>query len=351
METMTCRERFLAACACREVDRPPLWIMRQAGRHLPEYRRLRERHSFASLVHEPELAAAVTMQPVRRYGFDAAIVFCDILALPEAMGQGYRLREGEGITMNYAVRNAAQVRELVDEPALLRERLRYVANALKLVRGELGDTRALIGFSGSPWTLACYMAEGAGPGASGFAAWLAIVREAPALANELLEKLTGAVAEYLRMQIEAGADAVQIFDSWGGACPPGDYERLSLARMQQVLDRLPTGFPTIVFAKGAMGKARAIAAAGARVVGADWSIPLRELADSLPASVAVQGNLAPALMDGEPQAVADAARRLLDSMKGRPGHIVNLGHGISPEAKVECVEELVNAVRTERIVT
>lgn len=342
------RERFLAACSCAPVDRPPIWIMRQAGRFLPEYRAVRTSHTFAEMVHTPELAAAVTLQPIARYGFDAAILFSDILAVPEAMGVGYRLREGEGITMERAVHSADDVAALMGDGDVLRERLGYVYEAMRLVRQGVGESRALLGFAGSPWTLACYLAEGHGAKGGAFTQALRLADEFPEAFERLMGKLAEAVALHLSLQIEAGADAVQIFDSWAAAAPDGRYAELSLKWMGAVMAKLPAGVPVIVFAKGRAHRAADIAAAGARVVSVDHESRLRAVAEALPSQVAVQGNLDPALVEAAPEEVRTAAQALLESMRGRPGHVVNLGHGIRPEARLDSVEALVETVRNFR---
>src|ERR1700744_4615036 len=213
---LTCRERFLKACHCERVDRPPVWLMRQAGRALPEYRKLKEKYSFLELVQTPELAIEVTLQPIRRFGFDAAILFSDILVIPEAMGQSYRFRETGGIEMDFIVRTKADIERLSVEKVV--KRLRYVDKALRLLRKELGDQTALIGFAGSPWTLATFMMEGGS--AEKYTRALALFREDPKTFRALAKKLTEAITAYLKMQIAAGVDAVQIFDSHGGHLPP-----------------------------------------------------------------------------------------------------------------------------------
>jgi uroporphyrinogen decarboxylase len=342
---MTSRERFLAACRCEPLDRPPCWIMRQAGRYLPEYRAIRAAHSFAEMVHDPELAAEVTLQPVRRFGFDAAILFSDILAVPEAMGVGYTLKEGEGIEMERRIESSDDVEALVSEDAELFARLGYVYDAMLHVRGELGSETALLGFAGSPWTLACYLAEGRGATGGAFTRALLLADEDPSAFRLLMEKLSDVVALHLTLQLCAGADAVQIFDSWAAAAPSSRYGELSLKWIGHVVSLMPEGVPVIVYAKGVSTQAREIAACGARVVSVDHSADLRAVADALPVNAAIQGNLDPALMEGAPEAVKIATGRLLESMRGRKGFIANLGHGITPAARTECVAAFVEAVR------
>src|SRR6185312_15571118 len=219
----TFRQRFLDACHCRPVDRPPVWLMRQAGRALPEYRKLKEKYTFVELVQNPELATEVTLQPIRRFGFDAAILFSDILVIPEAMGQKYHFRETGGIGMDFAVHSKADVDRLSVDQVL--KRLQYVDKALRLLRKGLGAERALIGFSGSPWTLATFMMEGGS--AEKYTRALALFREDPKTFRALTKKLTDAVAAYLNMQIAAGVDAVQIFDSHGGQLSQNEFQAAS----------------------------------------------------------------------------------------------------------------------------
>lgn len=338
MNPKTSRERFLAACRCEPLPRPPVWLMRQAGRYLPEYRAIKERHDFLTLVREPELAAEVTLQPIRRFAFDAAIVFSDILVLPEALGQGYHFREdGGGIEMDFVLRDTAQIAALREDA--VRERLGYVAGALRMTRAALGGNTALLGFAGAPWTLATYMLGGG-------AAALSLADAEPAAFALLMEKLTAALADYLRMQIENGADALQLFDSWGALCADADYHRLSLAWVERVLAALPPQTPVILFAKGMSRHARALAATGAKVLSLDWTRPLSEARALAGGGTALQGNLDPAFLeDPAPERVRAATRAVLADMAGRPGHIFNLGHGIRPAAKIENIEAMLEVIR------
>ena len=342
---MTSRERFLAACSCQPLERPPLWIMRQAGRYLPEYRALKAKHNFLKLVRTPDLAAEVTLQPMRRFPqLDAAIVFSDILVVPEALGQGYRFKEEGGIAMDWRVERWEQVERLTVE--LLPERLRYVPEALRRVREQLGPDRALLGFCGAPWTLAAYMVEGGG--SDSFARAKALYYTDRPLFDKLMEKLVRALVAYARMQIEAGADAIQIFDSWAGIIPLADYEAASLRWTRQLIAALPKDFPVILYAKGAVSNLAALGASGAAIVGLDWTVDLAAASRALPANVAVQGNLEPVLLNTTPALVTAATDQLLASMRDRPGHILNLGHGILPEAKLDCVEALCAATAAWR---
>ncbi len=339
---MTSRERFLAACACAPLERPPLWIMRQAGRYLPEYRALKAKSSFLQMVRTPALAAEVTLQPLRRFpGLDAAILFSDILVIPEALGQGYRFRDEGGIAMEYRLDTRAQVDALASAAAVP-EKLRYVSDALALLKKELAGTKALLGFGGSPWTLATYMVEGGS--SDEFERIKLLFYTDRALFDALLEKLTAALIAYFQMQIRAGADAIQIFDSWGGIVAGPDYEAASLKWIRQIIAALPRDFPVILYAKGTAPHLTDQAFTGARVLSVDWTCDLAVVRRTLPANVAVQGNLDPVLLNTTPAIVGREATRLLESLRGAPGHIFNLGHGILPQAKLECVETLVGTV-------
>jgi len=342
LQGLTCRQRFLKACHCERVDRPPVWLMRQAGRALPEYRKLKEKYSFLDLVQNPELATEVTLQPIRRFGFDAAILFSDILVIPEAMGQPYRFRETGGIEMDFTVRSKADVERLSVDRVV--KRLQYVDKALRLLRKELGDQRALIGFSGSPWTLATFMMEGGS--AEKYTRALALFHEDPKTFRALAKKLTEAVTAYLKMQIAAGVDAVQIFDSHGGHLPPEDFQAASGRWMKEIISGLGGKVPVIAFTLGTHENWKDLVATRANVLGIDWQFPLREAQKLVPANVALQGNLAPALLvDATPEVVARETSRVLVEMLGRPGHIFNLGHGLLPKAKLENIEALVNTVQ------
>jgi uroporphyrinogen decarboxylase len=340
------RDRFLRACRCQTVDRPPVWLMRQAGRALPEYRKLKEKHSFLELVQTPKLAVEVTLQPIRRFGFDAAILFSDILVVPEGLGQPYQFQETGGIRMEFALRSAADIARLSVEQIC--ERLSYVDQALRLLRRELGDQTALIGFSGSPWTLATFMIEGGG-GVRQSSRALALLREEPKIYFALAEKLTVAVTAYLKMQIAAGVDAVQIFDSHGGQLTPTEFQEASGRWMRDIISaiRIPhSALPVIVFSLGTHGNWPDLVATGANVIGVDWQTSLAEARRSLPENIGIQGNLDPALLTTTPEKVAAETSRLLEEMRGRHGYIFNLGHGVPPDAKLENIAALVETVRS-----
>ena len=335
------RERFRSAARCQPVDRPPVWLMRQAGRCLPEYRALKERHTFVEMVRNPELATEATLQPIRRFGFDAAVLFSDILVVPEAMGQPYRFREQGGIQMEFAVGSAEDISKLEHRGAV--ERLEYVARALELIKKDLGGRTAMLGFAGSPWTLAGYMIEG---GSSGDGSRpKALLYEEPALFGQLLEKLTQVVTEFLKLQIDAGVDAVQIFDSRGGELADNVFEAASGRWIREIIAGLEDRVPVILFAKGVHSRWNALASTGASVLGLDWTQPIAEIRSQLPANVGVQGNLDPALLCAAPRIVAEETARILRAMAGQTGHIFNLGHGVPPAAKIECIQALVDTVQ------
>ncbi len=342
-EELNNRQRFLAACHCQPVDRPPVWLMRQAGRALPEYRKLKEKYTFLELVQTPELAAQVTLQPIQRFGFDAAILFSDILVVCEGLGQRYEFRDRGGIEMEFLLKSAADIDRL--QVSAVTERLQYVARALPMIKSALGKRTALIGFAGSPWTLANFMLEGGG--VKEYTHAKALFHSDPKLFGRLMEKLTQAVSAFLRLQIDAGADAVQVFDSLGGILSEGDFVPASARWMKQILASLKGQAPVIVFSKGTHGNWDELAAIGPQVLGVDWNSRLAEVAARLPRQVGVQGNLDPFLLTTTPETVARETRRILREMGGRPGHIFNLGHGVPPGAKLECIQSLVDAVRGE----
>ncbi|MCH8540385.1 MAG: uroporphyrinogen decarboxylase [Opitutales bacterium] len=338
---MNSRERFFKALHGEAVYPVPAWLMRQAGRYLPEYRALKEKHGFLKMVQTPDLATEVTLQPIRRFDFDAAILFSDILVIPEAMGQPYHFRDQGGIGMDFAVRSAEQIRALT--PEKVPEHLAYVPAALKLLRKELGERKALLGFTGSPFTLASYMIEGGS--SADYLTTKRLFWENRPLYEELLEKITQAVIQYASMQAEAGADAFQIFDSWGGVLPGNDYEEASLKWIRRIVAHLKGKIPVILFAKGLSPQAEALAQCGVKALSLDYTAPLRTLAPKLAGKVAIQGNLDPLILETSPELTAIATRRILDELEDYPGHIFNLGHGIRPGAKIENVEALLATIR------
>jgi uroporphyrinogen decarboxylase len=337
---MNSRERFLAAANCQPVDRPPVWLMRQAGRYLPEYRELKARYDFVTMVRTPELATEVTLQPMQRFPLDAAIIFSDILVIPEALGQGYHFRDQGGIGMDYLLDSPEKIAAL--DSSNIATKLSYVAEALKQTRSQLGEDKALLGFSGSPWTLACYMIEGGS--AKDFVAVKQLALCQPQRFEQLMQTLTTAIAEYLQLQIDAGADAVQIFDSWAALCPCAHYETWSLRWIRQIINAIGNRVPVILYAKGMGHKAAEQASTGASVLSLDWTVQLSQTRKHLNKPIAIQGNLDPVTLTTTPEIVQIEARKLLDETDSQPGFIFNLGHGMIPSAKIECVEALMEVI-------
>jgi uroporphyrinogen decarboxylase len=332
-------DRFLRACRREPVDRTPLWIMRQAGRYLPEYRALRSQHDFLTVCRTPELAMEVTLQPLRRFPLDAAILFSDILVPVEALGVPMTFSPGP--TLAEPIRTRAQVEALTLRPAA--EVVPYVAEAVRMLRRELDGRTPLIGFCGAPWTLAAYLVEGRGK--EGFSAVKTMLYRDPATLGRLLETLAAGMADYLALQIRAGAQAVQIFDSWAGLLGPAAFRQFSLPFVRHIVDEIrPLGVPIIYFVNAAPHLLEIAAESGADVLGLCWRTPLDEAARRVGPSVALQGNLDPHVLFAGADVVRREATAVLDRVAGRPGHIMNLGHGIMPETPVASVEALVEAV-------
>ncbi|GAA0692429.1 uroporphyrinogen decarboxylase [Dyella marensis] len=339
-------DRFLRALRREPTDTTPIWVMRQAGRYLPEYRATRARAgSFMALAQSPELACEVTLQPLERFDLDAAILFSDILTIPDAMGLGLSFAQGEGPQFAHPVRTRADVDKL-GVPDMDGE-LRYVMDAVRTIRRELHGRVPLIGFSGSPWTLACYMVEG--EGSRDFATLKAMCWNEPKLAHQLLDTLARSVAAYLAAQAAAGAQALMVFDTWGGMLGPAPYREFSLRYMAQVVDALKADahareLPVILFSKGAHRHLSAMADTGCAALGVDWTIDLADARAAVGGRVALQGNLDPAVLRSNPETIRREARAVLDSFGNHPGHVFNLGHGITPEVDPERVKVLVDEV-------
>ena len=314
--------------------------MRQAGRYLPEYRELKKTHTFHQLVQTPEMAREVTLQPLRRFDLDAAILFSDILVIPEALGQPYHFRDKGGIEMEFALKTDEDVTKLTYEG--IEDRLAYVPQAIRLIRESIGDERALIGFGGSPWTLATYMIEG--QSSKDYIASRQWMYQHPERFEALLSTITDALIAYFEMQIEAGVDVIQIFDSWGGVLPGHHFESASVRWMRRIVEAIGDKVPTIVFSKGMHDHLDALRSTGANVLGMSWTAPMRRIRDQLPEHVGVQGNLDPVVMSTTPEIVEREATRLLDEMRGTHGFIFNLGHGIQPSARPENMARLVETV-------
>ncbi|WP_367155672.1 uroporphyrinogen decarboxylase [Methylomonas sp. HYX-M1] len=337
---------FLRALLKQPVERTPLWMMRQAGRYLPEYRATRAKAgSFMQLCTNPELACEVTLQPLDRYRFDAAILFSDILTVPDAMGLGLSFAEGEGPQFARPVRSAADVARLpIPDPET---ELRYVMDAVRLIKTNLHGRVPLIGFSGSPWTLATYMVEGGG--SKNFQKVKGLMFEQPALMHQLLDKTAQAVAVYLNAQIAAGADAVMVFDTWGGALSHADYLEFSLSYAQRVRQALNTQYdgrtiPTILFTKGGGLWLEAMADTGYDALGLDWQTDIGQARIRVGDKVALQGNMDPLTLYAPPAVIREKVGKVLQGYGQGSGHVFNLGHGILPDIDPAHVAAMVDAV-------
>ena len=337
---MNSREKFIAAINGKNEGRPPFWVMRQAGRYLPEYRKLKEKHGFLTMVKTPELSSQVTLQPLERFKLDAAILFCDILVIPEAMGQCYNFREGGGIAMDYALESDKCIKKL--DTSEICGRLSYVSESLELLRMELGNAKALLGFAGSPWTLACYMIEGGSR--DGFPKAVEWAKNNSYAFNQLMEKLTSAISEYLKMQIKCGVDAVQIFDSWQSLCPTENAWDWSIKWIYQIAENLNSEIPLILYAKSSSERIELLRRSGADGLSLSQDVDLPSLRKTLPSDYLLQGNLPPELLETDFKTVREKTTQFLLSMKGDKSHILNLGHGIRPQAKIECMEALAGTV-------
>ena len=349
-------DRLLRALRREPVDCTPVWLMRQAGRYLPEYRETRKRAgSFLAMAKNPEIACEVTLQPLARFPLDAAILFSDILTIPDAMGLELYFVDGEGPKFRHPVRDATSIAKLA-VPDMETE-LRYVMDAVRTIRRELDGKVPLIGFSGSPWTLACYMVEGGG--SKDFARIKAMALNDPKALHALLSVNTDAVIAYLAAQRAAGAQVLQVFDTWGGVLSPAMYREFSLPYLVRIARELPRTdgstdegserTPLILFGKGNAAHLEALAGSGTDGVGVDWLIELANAARRTGGKVALQGNLDPATLYGSPDAIRNEVRRTLDSYRdgnggSRDGHVFNLGHGMSPDMSPEHVAVLVDEV-------
>ena len=337
---------LLRALLREPVERTPVWIMRQAGRYLPEYRAVREQAgSFLSLCTNPELACEVTLQPLRRFKLDAAILFSDILTVPNAMGLGLYFEEGEGPKFERPVRSASEIRNLPVPD--VSDDLAYVFDAVRTIRRELDGAVPLIGFAGSPWTVGTYMVEGGS--SREFKTIKGLAADDPAALEHLLTTVARTTTDYLNAQIEAGAQAVMIFDTWGGALEAEDYRRFSLAGMQQIVDGLTREndgrrVPAILFTKGAGALLADMVGTGCDALGVDWTTDLATAREYVGDKVALQGNLDPATLRESPEDIRQGVADTLASYGNGPGHVFNLGHGITPDIDPDNLGVLVDAV-------
>jgi len=339
-------DRFLRALLKQPVDRTPIWIMRQAGRYLPEYRATREQAGdFMSLCMNPELACEVTLQPLRRFDLDAAILFSDILTIPDAMGLGLYFETGEGPRFKNPIRTAKDIQNLpIPDPE---GELKYVMDAVRTIRRELDGSVPLIGFSGSPWTLATYMIEGGS--SKTFSKSKTMLFDQPALAHQLLEKIADSVTSYLNAQVAAGAQALMIFDTWGGSLTPEMYQAFSLDYMQKIVNNLTREadgrqVPVVLFTKGGAQWLNQMADTGCDALGLDWTINIADAKAMVGDRVALQGNMDPNTLYASPERIREEAAKILKGFGTGEGHVFNLGHGITPDINPEHVKVLVDSV-------
>ena len=339
---------YINALLKKEVSRTPIWVMRQAGRYLPEYRQTRKRAGdFLSLCKSSDLACEVTLQPLERFDLDAAILFSDILTIPDAMGLGLHFVEGEGPKFSKPLTTLNDINRL-SKPDV-GSRLAYVSDAISVIKKNLKGRVPLIGFTGSPWTLATYMVEGGS--SKNFSKVKGLLYENPKHMHQLLNVLADTVIDYLNAQIEAGADSVMIFDTWGGLLNKESYENFSLRYMSKIVEGIHRKYdektiPVTLFTKGGSAWLEQIAATGCDGVGLDWTVEIGEAERRIGSKVALQGNLDPSVLYASPEVITAEAYKVLDQFKGQTGHVFNLGHGITPDVNPESMKVLVDAVHS-----
>jgi uroporphyrinogen decarboxylase len=333
---------FIRACKKEKTERTPIWIMRQAGRYLPEYRAVRKNSDFLTMCKTPELAAEVTIQPIDIIGVDAAIIFSDILVIPEAMGMHLEMHEGKGPVFPSPIRTEADAKTLkIIEPV---QDLKYVMQAVSLTKRELDNRVPLIGFSGSPWTLLTYMVEGGS--SKNFANVKKMIFNNPKLAHNILDKLADAVSDYLSAKIEAGANAVQIFDTWAGILSQEDYQEFSLRYVEKIISNIKrTDEPVIYFPKGVHSNLTKVANCGADVLSLDWTMDLGKVRELIGDKVALQGNMDPTILYGTEEVIKERALKTMQAYGNGTGHIFNLGHGILPDISPDNAKTLVDFVK------
>ena len=339
---------YINALLKKEVTRTPIWVMRQAGRYLPEYRATRKKAGdFLTLCKSSDLACEVTLQPLERFDLDAAILFSDILTIPDAMGLGLHFIEGEGPKFSHPLSSLAEINQLT-KPDVSKD-LSYVSEAVSVIKKNLKGRVPLIGFSGSPWTLATYMVEGGS--SKTFSKVKGLMYENPKHMHQLLDVLADTIIDYLNSQIEAGADSVMIFDTWGGLLNKASYENFSLMYMSKIvagINRNPEGktIPVTLFTKGGSAWLEQIAATGCDAVGIDWTVEIGEAERRICSKVALQGNLDPSVLYASAEVIKSEAHKILDQFQGSTGHVFNLGHGITPDVNPESMKAFVDAVHS-----
>ncbi|GAB4173669.1 MAG: uroporphyrinogen decarboxylase [Calditrichia bacterium] len=336
---------IVQAAKRQQVTRTPAWMMRQAGRYLPEYRKVREQADFLTMVRTPELAAEVTLQPLRRFKIDAAIIFSDILVIPEAMGMELKFIESKGPQFTNPIRSAEQISSLITDKDHILDDLNYVAEALKLVRNELPAEKGLIGFSGAPWTLASYMIEG--QGSKNFLETKKFAFHQPEAFAQLLNMLSETIIHYVNMQIEAGAQLIQLFDSWAGYLNPEDFRKYCAEPVSHIIKSIKDSYdvPVIYFPKGANGSLPIAASTGADILSVDWTISMTDAKSLIADTCGLQGNMDPLYLYSNPKIIYQEVDRILKEIGPNfKGHIFNLGHGVLPTTPVENVEAFFDAI-------
>ncbi|EAR16429.1 uroporphyrinogen decarboxylase [Robiginitalea biformata] len=334
---------FLKALRGETVERPPVWMMRQAGRYLPEFMEIKKKYDFFTRCQTPELASEITVQPIRRYGMDAAILFSDILVVPQAMDIEVEMKPGIGPWLPNPVRSVADVEKAVVPDA--EDALGYVMDAIRLTNEKLGGQVPLIGFAGSPWTIFCYCVQG--QGSKSFDKAKAFCFSQPEAAHALLEKITQTTIDYLKAKVAAGVHAVQLFDSWGGMLSPADYQEFSWQYLQRIVDALKDLAPVIVFGKGCWFALETMAQSGASALGVDWTLTPQKARELSGGNITLQGNFDPARLLSPPDTIRRMVREMIRGF-GKDKYIVNLGHGILPEVPVEHAGAFIDAVKTYR---
>lgn len=331
---------FLRALKGEKVERPPVWMMRQAGRYLPEYMEIRKKYDFFTRCQTPELASEITVQPIRRYGMDAAILFSDILVVPQAMNIEVQMKEGIGPWIPEPIRNAKDAEKLIIPD--VSENLKYVMDAIKMTKEKLNEEIPLIGFAGSPWTIFCYIVQG--QGSKNFDRTKELCFSHPELAHHILQKITDTTILYLKEKIKAGVDAIQIFDSWGGLLSPDDYQTYSWQYNQQIIDALKEKAPVIIFAKGCWYALKEMANSGVSAIGVDWTVQPQQARKWTDDKITLQGNFDPTRLFSPLEKIKEMVKEMIDAF-GKDRYIVNLGHGILPRIPVENAGAFIEAVK------
>lgn len=331
---------FLKALKGETVDRPPVWMMRQAGRYLPEFMEIRKKYDFFTRCQTPELASEITVQPIRRYGMDAAILFCDILVIPQAMNIEVEMKPNFGPYLPNPIRSQKDLDQVIVPD--INDTLGYVMDAIKMTKEKLNDEIPLIGFAGSPWTILCYCVQGQGSKTFDKAKELCFTK--PLVAHALLQKITDTTIAYLKAKVKAGVDAVQIFDSWGGMLSPVDYQEFSFQYIQQIIDALKDEAPVIVFGKGCWFAMQEMAKSGASALGVDWTCSARNARYLSGGNITLQGNFDPARLLSPPSEIKKMVKQMIDEF-GKDKYIVNLGHGILPHIPVDNAKAFIDAVK------